>query len=185
MIFSWKIFKLFVNYPHKFYLLNIFLLYNSKVINIMAKKNKSSKKKKHIRGIQSITIPSQIIKARNYPIHSCYANSEWKDRGITTVFITRAKPDGLFIAGIYLIDIWCLGVKDAFYQINISEHQLEEIIHKNPNEPLIQVSSDFAHSLIYGAVRYAEKLGFKPHRDFKMASHSILLALMNLNRRKR
>ncbi|MBN1350424.1 hypothetical protein JXJ21_13500 [candidate division KSB1 bacterium] len=137
----------------------------------MTKKKTSPRKKKHIPSAQTRTIPNQIRKARDFPIDTCYCNSEWKDMGKSTVIITRIKPDGFYIVADFLIDLWCLGVKNVFSHPNISEQKLREIVDGNEAENMVPTSSDHAHSLVYGALDYAQRLGFAPHKDYDVAQY--------------
>lgn len=134
----------------------------------MTKKDKkrSGKKRRRIPTIQSVSIPNQIRKARNYPIIECFITAGWEEKGMANIFISRMKPEHDFVVGIYLIDFWCLGLKDTACRIDVTHAEIMESI-ENKGEKFELISSNRAHSIIYGAIDYAEKLGFKPHSDFK------------------
>lgn len=135
----------------------------------MSKKDKkrSPKKRKRIATIQAISIPNQLRKARNYPIKECFITDGWQDRDLCNIFILREKPDYQFIMGVYLVDLWCLGLKDTFYNIDISYEEISDRLHNHPSERFIPIDSDLAHSVIYGGIDYAKNLGFMPHGDFR------------------
>lgn len=111
--------------------------------------------------------------AREYPIMGCWVMADWKENGITPVIVAREQtPDTVLFAN-FLLDLYCLGVKDVLVETDSSrkrfERKLPTMCHGVPQE----VSAEFAHELIYGAIEYAEKYGFNPHPDFtrELADH--------------
>jgi hypothetical protein len=84
----------------------------------------------------------------------------------------KASGDGGFItAGVFLVDAYCLGVKNAFLAKIPSagwESALDRIFSQEGRKPL---SPACARKLIEGAVAYARSFGFEPHPDYYKASH--------------
>jgi len=82
----------------------------------------------------SIYAPYSIIgqkkhiktKARTLPIYKCYISKKWKQEGIANAVVVRRHVNGNVTAGIYLVDLWCMGVKDAFYLFNRTEKEIDE-----------------------------------------------------------
>ncbi|MBC8184669.1 hypothetical protein H8E88_26540 [candidate division KSB1 bacterium] len=136
----------------------------------MSKKNKKQnpKKRKRIAVVDGTSIPNQLRKARSYPVKECYITEGWQEGGIGNIYILREKPNGNFVMGVFLIDIFCLGLKNTFYNPDISSAEIKDMINNKPDEKQIEIDIDDAHSIIYGGIDYAENLGFKPHSDFKV-----------------
>jgi len=132
-------------------------------------KKKSPKKRKRIATIQSFSIPNQLRKARDYPIKECFITEGWQNKGMCDIFILREKPDYQFIVGVYLVDLWCLGLKDTFYNIDVSYEEITDRLYNHPSERFISIDADLAHSVIYGGIDYAKNLGFMPHGDFRFS----------------
>lgn len=87
--------------------------------------------------------------------------------GMGTVVITRYKSGGRVEAGVFLLDVFCLGVKNAFFH-QFHENELPEFFDKmfqgaKPDEN----SGAWGRKLVEGAEAYARRLGFAPHRDYK------------------
>ena len=59
------------------------------------------------------------------PVFGCYIGKNWQKEGIGNTAVIRKAFDGSFIAGIYLVDIWCLGVKDAFIRKNLDDNDIQ------------------------------------------------------------
>jgi len=134
-------------------------------------------KKKRSKVIQMPPSPEKYIRTRcrNLPIGTCYINNGWKENGMAYVFITRKHSNDNITVGIYLVDTYCLGVKDSYYKFNISPFELDEIIN-DIYEGISFAPIDYvlAHNIVYGAIGYAEDYGFSPHKDFTKVTQFIL-----------
>jgi len=114
-------------------------------------------------------------KARTLPLFECIINSEWKDEGLATIIVARKHVNGNLTLGLYLVDLYCLGVKDSFYKFNISQGEYENIKDEFYENLTIKTCNYvLAHNIIYGAVEYADELGFKPDKDFLRLTVNIL-----------
>lgn len=90
--------------------------------------------------------------------------------GIGQVIITRYKSDGRVEAGVFLLDVHCLGVKNAFFrQFAAAEFPefLEGIFKGVYGGPPDEHSGAWGRKLVEDAVDYARRLGFAPHPDYK------------------
>ncbi len=114
-----------------------------------------------------------VTKGRDLPFSDCFICEGWKETGMATVFIVKQMPSGKFIFASYLIDIYCLGVKNSMYRFNIYANEIEDIKAKFEPQVGRMVKADivFLHNLIYGAVDYAEELGFHPENSFKITEN--------------
>ncbi|NIA06579.1 MAG: hypothetical protein GWP14_02910 [Actinobacteria bacterium] len=111
-----------------------------------------------------------ILEARSYPIRECLIGPGWRERGLAHILLSRTQPDGRIVAGAYLVDTFCLGLKNTFARANLSEWTYEAelrdpIYEKQGLEPC---AIDLAHTIIYGAIDYARQFGFYPQRDFEL-----------------
>ena len=90
--------------------------------------------------------------------------------GLGLVIVTRSKGYNRFVAASYLIDYWCLGLKDAIPPRNCNDSQYKNFVQLSYSqfpEGYEEISLEQAQALVWGAIAYAKKLGFKPHRDFE------------------
>jgi hypothetical protein len=112
-------------------------------------------------------------RARLLPIDKCYISKKWKELGECNIFITRKHSNGNFTAGFYLVDLFCLGVKDAFYYFNLPDYEIKNIIDNanDSGESIVECDYALAHNIIYGALDFAEEYGFNPHKDFAIAKY--------------
>ena len=59
----------------------------------------------------------QIMPNTSAPIHECLIPDSLFDMGIGNVIVSRKMPNGFIGAAFFLVDVFCLGVKDAFYDV--------------------------------------------------------------------
>lgn len=110
--------------------------------------------------------------ARKLPIGKCYISEGWEQEGLAVVIVTRSRPNGNFVVGSYLIDTYCLGVKDASYWANMDTEDFDEL-KKRYERSLTFREATYAeaHNLVLGAVEFAEEAGIPPHKDFAVAEY--------------
>jgi len=74
-------------------------------------------------------------------------------------------------AGVFLVDMHCLGVKNGFYTRfpTSSLAEMREKIFRNEDGG-VPISPACARKLVEDAVAYAHSLGFAPHADYKHAA---------------
>ena len=103
------------------------------------------------------------------------AEPEAETSGLAGVLVARAHPrvgGDVTVCG-YLVDTYCLGVKDALGPRAMSRSGLRRFIDRffdGFGRLPVEASVDLAQHLVLGAVAYARGLGFEPHRDFRPAA---------------
>jgi hypothetical protein len=100
------------------------------------------------------------------PIHSCLIQGGLFERGLGMVMLARKIGTGEVAMAGFLVDVYCRGVKDVVLQrtgLQEFEFFLAEMGIAAPWEP---VDPSYARKLLREAAKYAESLGFRPHRDF-------------------
>ncbi len=133
-------------------------------------------KKRKKKGVQAKKMSPEkyiIQKGKDLEFYECHINEDWQEGGMAKVLISKKMPSGKLIASSYLLDIFCLGVKNTFYQFNIDEFDYEDIKKRVYPEDQIMKECDpvFIHNLIFGSVDYAYDLGFSPQKDFKITEY--------------
>ena len=90
-----------------------------------------------------------------------------------TVLVARDRGGSTARVCFYLVDTWCLGVKDAAGPRSMNRRRLGGFIQQifgAWDEPAVQVPLDLGRQIVYGAIGYAGELGFEPHADFEPAA---------------
>ncbi len=104
--------------------------------------------------------------AREYPILGCWIMSGWKEEGITPVVVARQQSPDKVIFAVCLVDLFCLGVKNATAEADIPMRRFERELPVMCIGAPEECSVELAHEIIYGGLEYAQRYGFRPHRDF-------------------
>jgi len=102
-------------------------------------------------------------------LDSFIAEDVWKE-GLGTVLVSRELPDNRVALASFLVDRYCLGVKDAFARIMTkAEYKGKFLPHLEGNCDLIEVEPATARKLVEDSVEYARRLGLNPHEDYRRA----------------
>lgn len=132
-----------------------------------------SKKKKKGKQVQLHLSPEKYIrtKARSLPIHKCLISKGWEFSKIANVVVTRRHSNGNITAGMFLVDLAELGVKDAHYQFNANEDLFfDEINSYTQFASLEEIPYELAHNIIYQGVEFREDIaGLKLPKEFEVA----------------
>jgi hypothetical protein len=110
-------------------------------------------------------------------------HDEWPDldaadnpgSGLVGVVVARRhRPRRVSVCG-YLVDVYCLGVKNALGPDVMNDRDLPAFLRRffrafgDATAP-IEAPLELARHLVWGAVDYARGLGFPPHPDFQLTS---------------
>lgn len=131
-------------------------------------KQKAKKKALARRSAESLAV--RIEWAAGAPLLHCCANESLWDQGMGSVLLSRELSGRRVAFGAFLIDAYCLGVKDAWSDI-LPRSEYEERVYGPIFEEhgLVETTPEFARKVVEGAVDYAWGLGFPPHPDYRVA----------------
>ena len=134
----------------------------------LQKKRAKKKSKRQIKAPHSFS--SSTINYSHWPVGDCWVPNGLWAAGIGHVIVTRANDQGSIAIGLYLIDTFCLGVKDCFVRLG-NEGDYQSLLENTQGicGELECVTPSYASTLIQKAVEYADKAGFKPHSDYLKA----------------
>jgi hypothetical protein len=138
------------------------------------KARRAKDKKKLIARQSSGGLPARLAGASDYPVlHSWLSDSV--GNGIGYAVLSRSLPGGEVAFANFLVDRWCLGVKDVFVQVahrvDYDEKVVRGLFGKQPGR---DVPPEDLCKYVLGAVEYAREIGFAPHADY--AKGRLLLA---------
>lgn len=99
-----------------------------------------------------------------------FVSAKLFEDGIGYVSVARFRSNGDAEVGLFLLDVYCLGVKDAMYawmSPTEYEHRLLEGIFEVTGKNVTDLPT--ARKLVEAAAAYAEGIGFPPPRDYRKA----------------
>jgi len=107
-------------------------------------------------------------------------HAEWRDggterpeaSGLVSVLVAREERKGKVSVCGYLLDVYCLGVKDALGPQRMHRGELAGFVGSYfdawGSGPVV-APIELARQLVFGALDYGRSLGFAPHPDFERA----------------
>ena len=138
-------------------------------------RNKKNRKKKPTPSFVKIKPENYIRKhARKLPIYECLIGKNWRTSKFSPIIVTRQKKSGDLVMGNYIVDLQCLGVKDATYIANMEMGNYQDYIAQMKRGMRLtfeKIDPNLCFNIIYGAVEFAEDCGFAPHKDFDVAEY--------------
>jgi hypothetical protein len=129
------------------------------------------KQKKHLleRG-QNVGIGQRLTAAAKFPVLHCWISDSVQTQGIGWVLLSRELPNSRVAAAVFLVDRYCLGVKDAFGEVlDRLDYDKKYRRKLTADMPARSVSPAEARKFLEAAVAYAHGLGLPPHPDYPKA----------------
>jgi hypothetical protein len=147
------------------------------------KKQEQKKLKRKQKVRQKTGSPAKSNKAdkyAHYPIHEALVQENIFINGFGSMLVSRKTSDGQIAASLFLVDAYCLGIKNAAFKVleeNVYETQIKQDMFAMEEGDFLEINPACAKKLITGAENYAQSLGFSPHRDYHQAK--LLLASLD------
>jgi len=136
----------------------------------MAKK----KAKKKQGQAQQFLSPEKFLRERmrSVEIGKCYVSDGIWEQGMGHVLVSRKHTGGKVSFGNFLIDTYCLGVKDCMYRLRLEEYEFEDLLDDMEERlGMHEVEYKEAHNIVWGAVDFASEGGIDPHKDFALVKY--------------
>jgi len=121
---------------------------------------------------KSSGIAVQLTLAMNWPLHLSLMTEGLEEEGITTCLIVRRSKEGTFAISSFLVDTYCLGVKEAWAKLVPGDmfDSFKADAIENGRVPFEPVAPALIRKLVEQSVAYAQQFGIEPHRDYSKAA---------------
>jgi hypothetical protein len=120
------------------------------------------------RKAELLTTPliEEVQRAAKSPIQYCLLSEGLLECGMGTLVLARGATMEYFKAGIFLLDTFCLRIKDVMFR-SMTEEQLALFISRmSSTAPLTAIEPSTARKLLRELAAWARGLGFAPAQDF-------------------
>ena len=112
------------------------------------------------------SLPARVLRAAQEPIQHCFLTEEIFEIGIGTLVLARgATPHRLALSS-FLIDVFCLGIKDVMFESVDSEFFSMYLDATDAGSPMVAVDPSDSRRLLRDLAVWSRSIGFAPHRDF-------------------
>lgn len=114
-------------------------------------------------------INEQFELAASGRFYECLVPESLFEKGMGNLVFSRSLPDGRMGLAMFLLDVFCLGVKNAFITIIERSTYDQRIGGFRDTEQLQPMDPTCFRKLVEDSAAYALDLGFSPHADYQQA----------------
>jgi len=134
------------------------------------RKAKEKAKKQALAARNPRDLTARIERSAAAPILHCSTTDVLWDQGMSHVLVSRKLNSGNVAFAAFLVDMYCLGVKDVLLDVTSRSRYDWQVCGKLfRDHEIVKLKPEEARKLVEGAVEYAGELGFPPHRDYPKA----------------
>ncbi len=133
------------------------------------KKAKRTEKRSELARLTSDDPMVRLANAESWLIVESLVPVNLWDEGIGNIILTRRAPGGQFACAVFLVDVWCLGVKNAFWKVLNGSDYNKLLKQTAQHGELREVAPEYLAKLVLSSVDYAQALGCPPHPDYRAA----------------
>jgi len=130
---------------------------------------KRLRKKKELRRRRGVS-PIVQLAGRSEPVKAI-VNDDQDEYGKASIYVLLKTPQGHAMVS-FLVDTWCLGLKDAFTELSMSVHDFEVTLPERGRDngvEMISIEIPAVRRLVAGGIRFARENGFRLPRHYERA----------------
>lgn len=130
---------------------------------------RNAKRKQRHREItkhRNLGLAERLRAATAYPILDCLISNTLIEDGICTAILSRQLPTGEVAYSVFLVDRYCLGVKDAFGGVRFRDEYRQMVEKSDEKLNMKRIDPADLRYLVEQSVEYARDLGLEPHSDY-------------------
>jgi hypothetical protein len=141
-------------------------------VNMALKRARKAQRRKQVviekRRLEAIETgaPARVLRAAKAPVQHCLLTKDLFELGIGTMILARGITRHHLAVGIFLIDVFCLGIKDAMFRSLESDEFAMYVEVTDAGSPLVSFQPSDARKLLGDLAAWSQSIGFPPHRDF-------------------
>jgi hypothetical protein len=137
----------------------------------LERKAAKRKEKKHLETRErSQSMAERMTAATRFPVLHSLVTVDFWDEGMGWALLSRLMPDGFVAVAVFLVDRYCLGVKNAGAEIVPRSVYEDQFLRKMQSRfDARKMTPAGVRKLVEAAVAYAHDLGFAPQEDYHKA----------------
>jgi hypothetical protein len=112
------------------------------------------------------SLPARVLRAADAPIRHCLLTESVFDLGMGTLVLARGATPHHIALSSFLIDVFCLGIKDVMFESVETEVFEMYIDATDAGSPVVSVDPSDARKLLRDLAAWSQSIGFAPPRDF-------------------
>lgn len=118
--------------------------------------------------------PNNAETQARLPVYDCQVSSRLFQSGIGQAVLARTLLNGNLAVGVFLLDVFCLGIKNAYFRSMAPAEYREQLRRMKQTSPMEPKQPSYAKKLVEAAEAWARGLGFSPHEDYQQAKRVLV-----------
>jgi hypothetical protein len=112
------------------------------------------------------SLAQEVRQWADAPLHACLVQDGLFDQGNGMLILARRTASGGLAAAVFLLDVFCLGVKDSVFR-RFGASEFDAFVSAMEGEaPFVPVEPAYARKLLRDLVAYGRSIGFEPPADY-------------------
>jgi hypothetical protein len=142
-----------------------------KALQRKSAKRKQKQKQTKIQRLLRPTARALLRQAADWPLHEVLLTEDWDQEGaIIQILVARQSAQEQIAVGVFLVDLGCLGVKNAFARVMEARADYQELRQGMvASQSMVSADLNLVAKILEEGVAYAQQLGFKPNPDYQQA----------------
>lgn len=116
-----------------------------------------------------LSLTEQVHLAAQSPINQCLVSQQLFQAGLGNVLISRTLPDNSLAVSIFLLDPFCLGIKDVLFEVMTPEYYQQFLNVLKEREAFDNVDAHYLYKLVLDTESFAANIGFSAPDDYALA----------------
>ena len=137
---------------------------------VAKQKAKRAAKRSKLQMRSSIDPNVRLQSAEKWPVTSAVVSTEIWQRGLGSLAIARRESEGQLVFAVFLVDVHCLGVKNAFWKAGTQQDYDDLVRRMGETQKMTAIAPACLVKIVQGAVDYAGSFGLPPHPDYRHAA---------------
>lgn len=102
---------------------------------------------------------------------TCYLTEDWIERGIGNLLVLRESSGNRWAFAGFLVDLWCIGLKDAFGHDEYTPADFDEVLQRSREaQDFKAIPLDEARQIVAAGVRWARMHDFRLPKGWEKAA---------------
>jgi hypothetical protein len=111
--------------------------------------------------IVEASLPARVLRAAHAPIQHCFLTESVFDIGMGTLVLARGATLHHVAFSVFLIDTFCLGIKDVMFESVESEVFEMYMEVTDAGSPMVSVHPSYARKLLRNLAAWSQSIGFR------------------------